>query len=227
MKQIVMSNHMRSTLAKRTRAVAVTTAATVVAAGMGVLTSVPEISVVSALAGLYVLKGQISKRAVWKSGMEGEQMLKEKLASLLGDEYTALFNVPTCHGDIDCVLVGPGGISAIEAKNHKGIIVCENGVWRHTKKTRKGTYTGGMGNPTAQVMNNIRYLRRYLRRYDMNHWINGLIVFTHPEVALYAERQAIAAVRLDELIKVLPAGERLSPDERISAHTHLIGLMAA
>ncbi len=78
-----------------------------------------------------------SKKAaeVYKKGLEGEEALKGKLKEILSDKYFALYNFPLkrCGGDVDCLLVGPGGVILLDAKNHRGDILCDHrGRWTQT-----------------------------------------------------------------------------------------------
>jgi hypothetical protein len=171
---------------------------------------------------------QTRRRSIYKTGLEGEERLRTHLRTILNDDHTALFNVPTNHGDIDCVLLGPKGIYAIEVKNHKGIITYADNAWRQTKTGKGGTsYTGGLKNPSSQLFCNIAYLKKYLKRTELNQWINGLIVFTHPEAVLSIDGlKRIKAIKLDEIESVLSGNNTLSSEEKVSAETHILRLAA-
>lgn len=59
---------------------------------------------------------------IWTKGVEGERKTAEYLEPLLSDDYVALYNrlVDGHTGDIDCLLIGPTGVYAIETKNWSG-----------------------------------------------------------------------------------------------------------
>jgi Nuclease-related domain len=44
------------------------------------------------------------------AGIDGELIFRQELRELLGNGWTAFYNLPTGPGDIDCVLVGPSGL---------------------------------------------------------------------------------------------------------------------
>ncbi len=56
----------------------------------------------------------------WLQGARGEQRVGAVLDSLSGDGWHALHDVSLGRGNIDHILVGPGGIFTIETKSHKG-----------------------------------------------------------------------------------------------------------
>jgi hypothetical protein len=58
----------------------------------------------------------------WLRGAEGERAVGEVLTQLEGDGWRALHGISLGRGDIDHVLVGPGGIFTIETKSHPGRI---------------------------------------------------------------------------------------------------------
>jgi hypothetical protein len=58
----------------------------------------------------------------WLRGAEGERAVGEVLTQLEGDGWRALHGISLGRGDVDHVLVGPGGIFTIETKSHPGRI---------------------------------------------------------------------------------------------------------
>ena len=55
-------------------------------------------------------------------GAEGERNIGRELDLLVPDGWHALHNVSLGRGDVDHVLIGPGGLFIIETKSHKGRI---------------------------------------------------------------------------------------------------------
>jgi len=105
-----------------------------------------------------------SKANIARQGVKGENTLRKVLKNALSDEYTGIFNVPAIAGDIDCVLVGPLGVYAIDAKHHKGTITYAYGGWNQLKVGRGGTaYHGKIGNPSRQMMGHIHFLKGLLQ----------------------------------------------------------------
>ncbi len=58
----------------------------------------------------------------WLRGAEGERAVGEVLTQLEGDGWRALHGISLGRGDVDHVLIGPGGIFTIETKSHPGRI---------------------------------------------------------------------------------------------------------
>lgn len=58
----------------------------------------------------------------WLRGAEGERVVGEVCAQLKGDGWYAIHDVSLGHGNVDHILVGPGGIFTIETKSHRGHI---------------------------------------------------------------------------------------------------------
>ncbi len=58
----------------------------------------------------------------WLRGAEGERTVGAICAELEADGWHAIHDVSLGHGNVDHVLVGPGGIFTIETKSHRGDI---------------------------------------------------------------------------------------------------------
>lgn len=62
----------------------------------------------------------------WLRGAEGERRVGAALAELTADGWMALHGVSLGRGDVDHILIGPGGIFTIETKSHRGRIPIDN-----------------------------------------------------------------------------------------------------
>jgi hypothetical protein len=229
MKEIHMSHYLKDTLDKRNRVIGITGLSVIAAACAGLYLNIPAMGIIPAVAGLFITRDQMKKRSICKTGLDGEEALRTYLKNTLPDEYTLFYNVPVEHGDIDCLLMGPGGLYAIEVKNHKGVITYTNNSWRQLKRSRHGNvYMGKLNNPSMQLIQNIKWLKGYLGRYDIKPWIKGLIVFTNPGVILSIDNLPIVkAVKLEDLGKTITDDNILSPSLQQKTETHILQLMAA
>ena len=73
------------------------------------------------LAGLVVLERFVVPAVErWGRGAAGEEHVGQLLVALQGDGYLTIHDVATGRGNIDTVLVGPGGLFTIEVKSHRG-----------------------------------------------------------------------------------------------------------
>ena len=137
------------------------------------------------------------------TGIKGENILEKTLSESLSDEYTAFFNIPIeSGGDIDCLVIGPTGIYLFEAKNHKGYILCIDDSWSQVKVGKNGKVYDGeyIKDPSSQLRKGIFEVKRVLSRHGINMWIEGVIVFTNPEVSLFCEEpKGIRIIRADEI----------------------------
>ncbi len=184
---------------------------------------------VAVVVALFVVAMHGPAYTAYRCGIRGEQALRAHLlASGLGDNYVAYYNLPLNGNgrtsDIDCVLVGPSGLFVFEAKHHHGLILYRNGVWARIKAGRKGTlYRGQLGNPSGQLYRNIRKLKELLGRTS-GLWLHGAVVFTNPRAVLDVEglrwARAIAVKDLEQILSkrtVLSAEQIDSVNSRLSA----------
>ncbi|MHB8623883.1 MAG: nuclease-related domain-containing protein [Sulfuricaulis sp.] len=145
-------------------------------------------------------------------GAEGEDRalgipvaLPGSLATL-PDDYT-VFNqvkVPngTSHRELDFVVVGPNGIFAIEVKHCRGKVSGQetDNTWRQRKRSRAGnTYEQPQRNPVRQIKGAIYTLKQYLLSSGLNEWIQGIVVFTHPDCTLSVGPASVPVLTLDGL----------------------------
>lgn len=141
-------------------------------------------------------------------GFSGERRVAHVLAEQLPEDYVLVngLTLPRGAGDIDHVVVGPTGLFLLETKTMRGRIVCEDdGKWRRTRVGRGGTtYSAYVGDPSAQVQRNIFAVRQVLRRRlpvlssRTLLWIEGLVVFAHPDTQLDARGSRVPAVLLSD-----------------------------
>lgn len=231
MKEVFLSNYLRTQYDKHSRAALLRS---IYAGGLIICTFL--LMVVSPIASLgtfligvgfmvMAAKSIESKRS-FAVGMQGENTLREYLRPLLSDKYTAFYNVPTGYGDIDCVVAGTTGIYALEVKNHKGLIRFRDGKWSQVKIGAGGTaYNGSLKNPSNQLVGGIMRLKEYFVSQGINAWINGCVVFTHPEMRLSVEGlRNVKAVQINEINQVFSGGADIQDDalERIGVAIHKI-----
>lgn len=104
--------------------------------------------------------------------------------------------------ELDFVVVGPRGIFAIEVKHHRGAISGRETDlgWRQRKRSHAGNfYEQDLRNPVGQLKGAIHVLKRYLRDQGINLWIEGIVVFTHPECTLSLGEMPMPVLRLEKL----------------------------
>ena len=133
----------------------------------------------------HVLRSQL------RAGLRGQDRIPEILANL-GDDYYLLNNLklPGRADDVDHMVIGPNGIFAFEAKNHRGHIFWRAGQWYQEKVSRRGRLQPEepIRDPSQQLKRNVDYLRSCINQTNpglsrrTRLWIEGAAVFTHPAV---------------------------------------------
>jgi hypothetical protein len=112
-------------------------------------------------------------------GKEGEDKIAARLGELLDAQWYMFRNVvlPDRKEDIDIVLVGPGGIWALEVKAYTGNYRVENGKWY--KETSNGYWAKDPYGPGSQARGNAAALCNFLKMNDP-----GLRISVQPVVIL-------------------------------------------
>jgi len=62
----------------------------------------------------------------WAQGAEGEEVVGEILESLTGDGWQVIHDVSFGKGNIDHIVVGPGGLFTVETKSRRGRVLLDN-----------------------------------------------------------------------------------------------------
>lgn len=124
----------------------------------------------------------------------------------LPDDYTVFNQVIVPNGksvrELDFVVVGPNGVFAIEVKHHRGEISGKETdfSWCQRKRSRAGnTYEQDLRNPVGQIKGAIHALKQHLKAQGVNPWIQGIVVFTHPECSLSLGETSVPVLRLEGL----------------------------
>lgn len=124
----------------------------------------------------------------------------------LPDEYTVFNQVVVPCGksfrELDFVVIGPNGIFAIEVKHHRGQISGKETdfTWCQRKCSRAGnSYEQDLRNPVGQLKGAIHVLKQYLKTQSASPWIQGIVVFTHPECTLTLGEMSVSVLRLESL----------------------------
>jgi hypothetical protein len=91
--------------------------------GLG-LSGLPLVALAAAVIGVLVL-ADLSVEPIfnkWDQGAVGEEKVGAILEGLAPDGWLAIHDVSLGRGNVDHVVVGPGGVFAIETKSHRGRI---------------------------------------------------------------------------------------------------------
>ncbi|WP_306856184.1 MULTISPECIES: nuclease-related domain-containing protein [unclassified Streptomyces] len=133
----------------------------------------------------------------WYTGLEGERRVGRELARLSAQGWRVLHGIPKSNGgDIDHLLIGPGGVFNINTKTHQGA-----SVWVGDTMAK---VNGGQPKPYAAASKaEAEYVRGVLERYcDFAVAVEPVLVFVGIEslrraatqftVRIYQEREVAA-----------------------------------
>jgi hypothetical protein len=78
----------------------------------------------------------------WKTGADAERRTEKTLRALKRDGWQAVHDLPTPFGNIDHVLVGPGGVFALDTKEPQGRVSVEGELVRVSRRANpRAAYT--------------------------------------------------------------------------------------
>ena len=134
-----------------------------------------------------------------RKGQEGEDRVVQIIQASLDGRWHLFRNVELPvqgKGDLDAVLVGPGGVWVLEIKNysaeHRSIAerweYRKNGRWFPARKT-----------PSVQAKKNAGRLAAFLKADGIGQWVEPAVVWANPDAALTIENPGVATWRLDQL----------------------------
>jgi hypothetical protein len=121
----------------------------------------------------------------WARGADGEERVGGLLEQL-GDGWHVIHGITFGHGDIDHVLIGPGGVFTIETKSHGGRIDVERlrPEWVKQAYAESKTLASVVGRPVAPLL---VFSRAYLSRPVSHH--GGVTVIPARMLAAHLRRK--------------------------------------
>lgn len=154
----------------------------------------------------------------WRTGAEGEKATARRLRPLLKQGWTLFNDIETAHGNIDHVLVGPGGVFMLESKRLSGMVRVEPGklVVRWHEDPDDGYQNDSIDTRARGAAFD---LHSRLRRAGIDLWVQAVVVIWADFAQRSIERDKVAWVRGDQLAAVLAARPRRYTDERIKELT--------
>jgi hypothetical protein len=121
-----------------------------------------------------------------RAGIAGEDLIAAQLGRALGDDWTLLRGYRNRRGEIDDLLLGPGGLFAIEVKNLNATVHVDGDRWRANKYDNYGNLveqwpiTDRKGrSPSQQVNESADELERFLHERGQQVTIQRVVVLTH------------------------------------------------
>jgi hypothetical protein len=174
------------------------------------------------------ITGEPQSTRAWVRGATGEQKLAEALAGVPGIELLHDRRVPHTRGNIDHIVVAPGGVFVVDAKHYKGLIqIRDVGGWF---KTDKRLYVGGRD--CSHLAENMGWQVEAVQRaifaggFEPIPPITPVLCFVDGDWPLLFPPEEYKGVRLEGIrsIKRLVAGIRVLESDVIVRVCHALAL---
>ncbi len=155
----------------------------------------------------------------WSRNPRNDVALDMRLSGL-SDKYALIHYAQLGKRTVEHMLLHPGGVLVITARELPGRIVARKGRWR-----KKGVGIGrlfGMsgpqlGNPVYETTQSIATVEAHLAAHQLQVDVSGVVVFVSPLVNLEVEDPTYPALKIEELadfVWELPADASVRQNER-------------
>ena len=171
------------------------------------------------LAGTIIFHFGMQQIARWNRNPRNDVLLDTQLRGL-GDKHALIHYAQIGKRVVDHLLVHPGGVLVLTAREVPGKVTHRNGRWRKGGAGLGRLFgLGGpqLGNPTFETEKNVEALRAYLAEAQLEAEVDGAIVFVNPLVELDVEEPDFPVMNgegLQEYVRDLPVDPSLRPTER-------------
>jgi hypothetical protein len=158
----------------------------------------------------------LRKYRIYRGGWEGEKRVVKMLSSQFSDDFLLLNSLYLRGGggDIDHVVLSPGGIFVLETKNWSGNIVSNGDNWQRAGKESFNA------SPSRQVKRNVATIRSIIdsnpKLSRLGIWVQGIVVFTNVHANLKINNPTALIVKLQQLPDQILANDgskTFSPDQ--------------
>jgi hypothetical protein len=156
-----------------------------------------------------------------KGGIKGEQEVADVLRAALSDAWALVKGYRNRRGEIDYLLLGPGGLFAIEVKYVNGTFAITRERWRYVRYDRYGNQVGeGLLQdarrrpPNVQLAEPLSMLEQFLASRGQSARMRPVVLLNHPKARIshcaadVGVEVLTATAALRDL--VLAAGEQVS-----------------
>ena len=128
-------------------------------------------------------------------GRRGEDGAVEVFRTLLDGRWVLFRNFIWKNrkwGDVDLILVGPGGVWVFEVKTYSGLVRNDGDIW---KKKKKFGWFQIMQNPGRQARANASRVKTFLDQNGINvGWVEAVVIFAN-NVSPYPDEQGEIIIR--------------------------------
>jgi hypothetical protein len=128
------------------------------------------------------VKSEFARYENLRQGRKGEEAVVGEFRAVLDNRWIIFRNLhlPDRKDDIDIVLVGPGGVWAIEVKAFGGTVRAQGDTWA---SLRKGKWVQLRDSPSVQAKRNAVRTRDFLQRSGVNiRWVEAIVTLAEPQL---------------------------------------------
>ena len=129
---------------------------------------------------IIVIRRQILRVRTFRQGRKGEERVVDQLRSALDHRWTIYRNLqlPNRKSDLDLVLVGPGGVWAVQVKATSAPLRVQAGRWQ---VKRGGRWAAADPDPAKQVTSQATALNDFFKRQGLNRFVERAIALAEPQ----------------------------------------------
>jgi hypothetical protein len=155
----------------------------------------------------------------WSRTPRNDQLIDASLRSL-GEKYALVHYAELGKRTVEHVLIHPGGVLALTARELPGKVQLRRNRWRKLGGGLGRLFGMGgpqLGNPTFDAEADVAALRQALAARQLEVEVDAAVVFLNPRVELDVEEPEFPVTNaegLPELIRSLPEDPTLKPSER-------------
>jgi hypothetical protein len=158
-----------------------------------------EVGLVLLLAPLVTFYYYLRRYHIYNGGYRGEKQVADLLTHSLNDDYYLLNDLYLSGGggDIDHIVLAPGGVFVLETKNWNGNVTCNGDEWQRLGKRNFSA------SPSRQVKRNAARIQQIigsnpnLRALDI--YVEGIVVLTNNHATLHVSNPTVPILRLPQL----------------------------
>lgn len=169
--------------------------------------------------GMIAFHAGMQQLGKWGRTPRNDQLIDGHLKSL-GEKYALVHYAELGKRTVEHVLVHPGGVLALTARELPGKVKYRNGRWRKQGGGLGRLFGMGgpqLGNPGAEAEADTKALRAYLAEKQLEIEVDGAVVFLNPRVQLDIEEPDFPVMNgdgLPEFLRELPEDASFRPTER-------------
>jgi tetratricopeptide (TPR) repeat protein len=155
-----------------------------------------------------------------QQGRRGEELTETVLRDLLDGRWTLIRNWEWPNrraGDIDAILIGPGGVWIFEVKAYSGLVRNRGARW--DRKTKRWGWRPLRKSPGAQARRNAGSLKKFLESEGIAiKWVEAVVIWAKTEGELLLESPETPVWRVEEIpgqLETLWRGRHSLTDDEI------------